>query len=477
MIYIPFVRDSQDFVNASLILKTTATDTSFTFLHDNQNEYGFDTLKTGVWSARNVFHILTNLDRSIFGRTTYKILDNRIFGGDTALQPVATISGATLTPSGKTSQILPVTECIAVRFCADYRAFRVASTQADDIICNSPTYSQYCTTYWVDNGLPSGTGGTGGGAVGSGGTGGGTGWTGNPCPPGGGGVQPRISVNEPCTGGGTGWVPVLRGDKFYFDYSNLANPIYAPEAPLLATGPQVIDVPAGTPQNPPLKRGHTINRNNVEDMDYGYGGAGPYRDPSGIYPYLLNYSDNQLFDKMTNLFYFCTFFDNSLRNVGNQMIQKFRDKTGGTYSHPELNGHVSSSNVMANFIKKYGIELNTKLLANSNNINNIPDFEISADRPVFNGSFHKFNGLQILINDTEFTEVEIDNFEHWPATGDWIADITVTVHDHFGLDKHDALVYQEWHEGFPSWWALQHLKGYRPFETVIKVKKRIIWKN
>jgi hypothetical protein len=209
MIYIPFVRDSQDFVNASLILKTTATDTSFTFLHDNQyNEYGFDTLKTGVWSARNVFHILTNLDRSIFGRTTYKILDNRIFGGDTALQPVATISGATLTPSGKTSQILPVTECIAVRFCADYRAFRVASTQADDIICNSPTYSQYCTTYWVDNGLPSGTGGTGGGAVGSGGTGGGTGWTGNPCPPGGGGVQPRISVNEPCTGGGTGWVPV-----------------------------------------------------------------------------------------------------------------------------------------------------------------------------------------------------------------------------------------------------------------------------
>jgi hypothetical protein len=207
MIYIPFVRDSQDFVNASLILKTTATDTSFTFLHDNQyNEYGFDTLKTGVWSARNVFHILTNLDRSIFGRTTYKILDNRIFGGDTALQPVATISGATLTPSGKTSQILPVTECIAVRFCADYRAFRVASTQADDIICNSPTYSQYCTTYWVDNGLPSGTGGTGGGAVGSGGTGGGTGWTGNPCQPSGGGVQPRISINEPCTGGGTGWV-------------------------------------------------------------------------------------------------------------------------------------------------------------------------------------------------------------------------------------------------------------------------------
>jgi Protein of unknown function (DUF3289) len=492
MIYIPFVKDSQNFVNASLIIKTTATDTSFKFLHGSQyDDYGFDTLKTGVWNARNVFHILANLDRNIFGTKKYRILDNRIFNGDTSIQPIVTFIDEAPNTGGRTSLMEPITVCNLIRTCGQCLAFKTSATATDPYDpCCFATYNNVCTTYWIEiggggtggGGGGGGTGGGGGGGgTGGGGTGGGGGWTGDPCPPpGGGGIYPRIAVNEPTDPpcGGTGWVPVPIDDKIYFDYSNLENPIYAPENPLLTTGPQVVDVPAGTPQNPPMKMGHTRNRFNVEDMDYGFGGTGPFRDPSGIYPFLLTDTDNQLFDKMTNLFYLCTFFDNSLKNVGNEMIQKFRDRTGGTYSHPELNGHVNSSPEIANFIKKYGIELNKQLLASGNNINNVPDFEIAANqRPVFNGSFNKFNGLQILINDTEFTEIEIDNFEYWPATKDWIADITVTVHDHFGLDKHDALTYQGSHLGFGAWWILQHLRGYRTFETIVKVKKRIIWKN
>jgi len=94
-------------------------------------------------------------------------------------------------------------------------------------------------------------------------------------------------------------------------------------------------------------------------------------------------------------------------------------------------------------------------------------------RPVFNGLYNKFHGLQILINDTEYSEIELDNFET-SSNGNWNADVTVTIHDHFGLDKNDALVYQDWHQGFPSWWILQHMRNYRPFETIVKVKMRII---
>jgi hypothetical protein len=57
--------------------------------------------------------------------------------------------------------------------------------------------------------------------------------------------------------------------------------------------------------------------------------------------------------------------------------------------------------------------------------------------------------------------------------GNWSADITITIHDHFGLDKNDALTYQQYHQGFPSWWLLQHTRDYIPFETIVIVRKKI----
>jgi Protein of unknown function (DUF3289) len=78
--------------------------------------------------------------------------------------------------------------------------------------------------------------------------------------------------------------------------------------------------------------------------------------------------------------------------------------------------------------------------------------------------------LQILVNDTESTEIQIDNFKVDPS-GDWNADITVIIFDHFGLDKADALKYQGDHLGFAAWWLLQYTRNHRPFETKIVVKK------
>ncbi len=206
MIYIPFVRDSQHFVNASLIIKTNASDTSFKFLHDNQyDDYGFDTLKTDLWNARDVFHILANLDRTIFGKRDYKILDSRIFNTDTSYEPIVTFRDGAPITGGKTSLSQPLTAC-------DWIEIGVPcppnSNRTSVVPCHVSIYE--CSTYWIEVGGGGGTGGgTGGTGGGTGGTGGGGGWTGDPCPPGEGGLYPRISINEPTEPcGGTGWEPV-----------------------------------------------------------------------------------------------------------------------------------------------------------------------------------------------------------------------------------------------------------------------------
>lgn len=106
------------------------------------------------------------------------------------------------------------------------------------------------------------------------------------------------------------------------------------------------------------------------------------------------------------------------------------------------------------------------------NFNNVEPFDLGNIYPAFNGMYNKFHGLKILINDTEYTEIQLEDF-HIDANGKRIAFVTVTIHDHFGLDKNDALNYQNDSSGFASWWVLQHKRAYVPFETVLKVRKQL----
>ncbi|MCA5005620.1 DUF3289 family protein [Sphingobacterium bovistauri] len=88
---------------------------------------------------------------------------------------------------------------------------------------------------------------------------------------------------------------------------------------------------------------------------------------------------------------------------------------------------------------------------------------------MFNTIHDRFHGLQILINDTEYTEIRLLGFEDDAIRNSWLVSVEATVYDHFGLDLNDAITYQGKHVGFGTWWLLQHTRGYRPFETVIKV--------
>jgi|GEM_PF-1337441 len=250
-----------------------------------------------------------------------------------------------------------------------------------------------------------------------------------------------------------------------FSYIEFA--LDVPDDPIINNGIELSDVPADVPINPQRLIGYSPSRGNVEDMQYGTNG-----DASGIYPHLLSKSDDELFTIMNYLFNSCTVFDSDLETVGDLMIDRFRNRTGGSYENSVLNEKVKNSSAFRNYLKNFGNQLRDQLIQTGGNIDNVSSINMGDVRPIFNGFYNKFHGLQILINDTEYTDINLENYE-LSSDGTWYADVTVKIHDHFGLDKNDALEYQEWHQGFPSWWILQHMRDYRPFETVSTVRMRI----
>ena len=56
----------------------------------------------------------------------------------------------------------------------------------------------------------------------------------------------------------------------------------------------------------------------------------------------------------------------------------------------------------------------------------------------------------------------------------FFATVEVTIFDHFGVDKKDALGKQHIHGGFTAWWLLQHKRGKVPFITKVVIRKTII---
>jgi len=113
------------------------------------------------------------------------------------------------------------------------------------------------------------------------------------------------------------------------------------------------------------------------------------------------------------------------------------------------------------------------------------EIDMEEIRPQFNGSYNRWRGLQILVNDTEQTDVYFDESSLECTDDGWCVDVCTEIIDNFGLDKADVLKYQpqmNWseikrgnigHFGFNAWWMLQHQRNYVPFKTKINVKSTI----
>jgi hypothetical protein len=253
-------------------------------------------------------------------------------------------------------------------------------------------------------------------------------------------------------------------------FDSLSGFFNAPPEPIINNGITIEAIPAGAPVfGSPRIIARTTDRGNTEDLTYGTDG-----NTSGINPRDLAKTNNERFKDLQKLFKICTYFDHELTDVGMQMIEKFKTNTSNNtiFTNDVLNSKINESSEMYIFLKRVGIELQTSLLVNKGDISKV-DIKMNNIRPIFNSFYNKFHGLQILINDTEYTEVQLDNFEIG-ASGAWWADVTVTVNDHFGVDKADALKYQSYNSGFSSWWILQHVNGFVPFKTKVIIRKRMI---
>ena len=476
--YIPLVLQDSNHVNG-YILATLGDTLQLTYSLASDYKAYPNTPTPSLMSASQFTFEMLRLNKNVFGNTKYKITDPKLFSTDTIHKKTTQI--ILNAPPDVNLASVNTNECWLITWLGIY--------------CGTPNYPgckdadgcDLCGTYcrWEESSI---TICTGGGSAGGGGGGGGSPLPGeDPGPVGGGGGGNDLPHYYPCPGtgnpftapicpppgGGIGWVPLpLEEEPTYtlLDYTDLENPIFIPD--------DIVLMPPGfnfqfqgftAVTDPPVKTiGKIAPRGNSEDMDWGYNG-----DASGILSMMPNFTDQQLFDEVEDLFHKTS--TGVLQTVGDNMLDRFRNTIGGIYSNSNLSQKVFENSKFKEFIVKFGVRLN-QALENANwNIDNVGTIEIpTEDRPIFNGLHNKFNGLQILINDTEETIIELTGFSINPTTHKWVANLNVIIKDHFGLDKNDALTYQNNHAGFAAWWLLQHTRGYRPFETQVKFKMDLI---
>ena len=205
--YVPFVRDSQNYVNASLIVKTNPADTSFSYLCDWQYSIlNFSTNTITDTTAEKFALFFMVLDKNTFGHQNFNIQDKRLFNGNTNYSDTANIERKiAIEPaqaSGRASLLASIcynTTVITVHenwHCT--QSGQCVSGVCDECaLCVDYSFSYHTEVHCFDEevgGPPSGGGGTGGG-------GGGTPpECGEPLQP----LAGRINVMDPC---GPGWVP------------------------------------------------------------------------------------------------------------------------------------------------------------------------------------------------------------------------------------------------------------------------------
>lgn len=221
--YIPFVRDSQDFVNASLIISASPSDTSFSYSMDWQYTQKQNSLTSITDSAEYYAIFFMFMNKQVFGNDEFLITDTNLFktNDNTAVK----VKLSDLTTNSNSSNLH-----VYSNFCQDVTLSYETCPVPEN--CNGPnnscdlcwrcvsiyTYS-YCWGEWIyieDGG--SGPGGSGGGGGGCGACNE-TNTPPNPC-----GGLPTVpfargntsnsntnNINSPCNGGG-GWTPLPNSD-------------------------------------------------------------------------------------------------------------------------------------------------------------------------------------------------------------------------------------------------------------------------
>lgn len=200
--YIPFVRDSQNFVNASMIMETSASDTSFSYKCDWQYKFTQSNINDETDSAEFLATFFMALDKVVFGHTKFKINDSSLFKTQQGAVSYVTLDSNSSVQSARNNLYQ------YVEFCENVEVYYPACGYPDSdecregcdlcYLCWGRTSSQVCWGDWIDVG--------GGGTYGGGGGNNGGGSTPPDC--GGIPVEPLMAgrVVDPCDEG-PGWTP------------------------------------------------------------------------------------------------------------------------------------------------------------------------------------------------------------------------------------------------------------------------------
>lgn len=85
IVFIPFVRPEDGFVNSLLSFRMTQSDTAWRGISDWQyDNLGYDTIPpdTSRFCARDAFNLIATMDQAVFGTTEFEITNGQIFGRD-----------------------------------------------------------------------------------------------------------------------------------------------------------------------------------------------------------------------------------------------------------------------------------------------------------------------------------------------------------------------------------------------------------
>lgn len=201
LVFIPFVRDKEETVNSSLLVRIAGTDTSFKMVYASR--YSTSTAKGD--DGRLSAIILMSLNKNVFGYERFRITDSTVFKG--LGKNVAFVN----LPSGQAGQSGSLTGRMVyytVEICYEIEVPRnngyVDGGCPPDAPCPQTESAIRCDTYsgWYDDGGGGGDGDGGSTPTNPGGGGGGGG--GNPPPPN--PCPPVVAVRapeggEPCPGG------------------------------------------------------------------------------------------------------------------------------------------------------------------------------------------------------------------------------------------------------------------------------------
>ncbi|WP_282038723.1 DUF3289 family protein [Saccharicrinis aurantiacus] len=201
-------------------------------------------------------------------------------------------------------------------------------------------------------------------------------------------------------------------------------------------------------------------------------------------------SDENIFKAFEDWATACYAYGEMQGNI-KRMIAKFKRNEGGIYEDPVLTKDIANHKSTLEYCSNLEDFIAEKIKTSKGKLSEIIETDVDYDynargnrgkttakgakfaKPTFGSFKDTLKGETIALNDIWATEVHVSEVEF--DNDNYKMKYEVTLWDHFGLDITDIEDIPNTvplaKEAFAAWFALQHLRGYKPFITKITFNK------